>query len=146
MSEQFHPHTSGSVVSALMAHERGRPRFGHAAVPSETRDDIPDQIITALRARRLRVFEMGTAAVITDAGVEGRIRLRIDDGRWSLATVEASVIALLLTVDPDLPHASTFAHAFRRAAVDAELKVEALNAWSRAVRPTEDLEDGGAAA
>lgn len=118
------------VCRLLCTHERRRH---FAAAPGETvatdpRDHIPDQVLAALRRPRIGVFEIGAAAVIGHAGVEGRVRLRIGDGRWSLATIEASIVAVLLQVEPDLRGADRFAAAFRLAAVMAEQKVAEVHA------------------
>lgn len=134
-------------IAGALANAPAAARTAHAPVPwpartpltfavgpaADARDHIPTEILAALRppGGRLRVFQIAPAAVIGQAGVEGRVRLRIDDGRWSLATVEASIIALLLTVDADVPHAQAFARAFRRAAIDAEARVDAVNAQAR---------------
>lgn len=130
MSEHLHHlATSGSVAAPWPP--RSAPRFAVSPAEAPARDHIPDEILAALRA--CRIFDIGSAAVVGHAGIEGRVRVRIDDGRWSLATLEASVIALLLTVEADLPHADLFAAAFRRAAVDAECKVMAVHALAEGV-------------
>lgn len=92
----------------------------------DPRDGIADEITHALKRRGLRVFDLRTAAVIGQAGTEGRIRVRIDDGRWSLSPLEASIVALMIRLDPALPHADLYADAFCLAATQAENKVEAI--------------------
>lgn len=104
--------------------------------------DHASAIIAALRDRPMRDFQLGTAAMVTDAGVEGRIVVRIDGRRWSLATIEASLVALLIRLEPALRGHDLFADAFCLAATEAENKVEAVHAWSRRIRPTVDIEDG----
>lgn len=105
----------------------------------DPRDGIPDEITHALKRRDLRVFDLRTAAVIGAAGTEGRVRVRIDDGRWALSPFEASIVALMIRLDPGLPHADLYADAFCLAATQAENKVEAVYIGSR-------LNDAGARA
>lgn len=105
-----------------------------AAVPDDRgdpRDGIPDEIIFALKRRDLRVFDLRTAAVIGAAGTEGRVRVRIDDGRWALSPFEASIVALMIRLDPAIAHADLYADAFCLAATQAENKVEAVYIGSR---------------
>jgi len=156
MLETTHPHTtshaeaSGSVarqVAAAMSAAATAPFPTFAAAPvDDARDHVPDQVLSALRRSRIRVFEIGAAAVVGPGGIEGRVRLRIDNGRWSLATIEASIVAILLQVEPELRGADRFAAAFRLAAVMAEQKVAEVHAWSHQIRPTTDIEDDGVAA
>jgi hypothetical protein len=101
------------------------------ATSTDPRDGIPDEIIDALKARDLRVFDLRTAAVIGAGGTEGRIRVRIDDGRWSLSPLEASIVALMIRLAPDLSHADLYADAFCLSAVQAENKVEAVYIGAR---------------
>lgn len=145
-----HSDASGSVARQVAAAIRDTlpapfPTFAAAPV-DDARDHIPDQILSALRRPRIRVFEIGAAAVVGAAGIEGRVRLRIDHQRWSLATIEASILAILLQVEPDLRGSDRFAAAFRLAAVMAEQKVAQVHAWSHQIRPTTDIEDDGVAA
>ncbi len=121
------------------------PTFAAAPV-DDLRDHVPDQVLSALRRARIRVFEIGSAAVVGAGGIEGRVRLRIDHQRWSLATIEASIVAILLQVEPDLRGSDRFAAVFRLAAVMAEQKVAEVHAWSHQIRPTTDIEDDGVAA
>lgn len=105
-----------------------------AAGPDEhgdPRDGIPEEIIHALKRRGLRVFDLRAAAVIGQAGTEGRIRVRIDDGRWSLSPFESSIVALMIRLDPDVIHADLYADAFCLAAIQAENKVEAVYIGAR---------------
>ena len=123
---------------AVDPHDRGDPR-----------DGIPDKITGALKRRGLRVFDLRTAAVIARLGdvgsggpvradehrpasvTEGRVRVRIDDGRWALSPFEASIVTLMIRLDPDLRHANLYADAFCLAAVQAENKVAAVHIGTR---------------
>jgi hypothetical protein len=111
---------SDAAPWAVDPHDRGDPR-----------DGIPDEIIHALKLRALRVFDLRTAAVIGAAGTEGRVRVRIDDGRWALSPFEASIVALMIRLDPAIAHADLYADAFCLAATQAENKVEAVYIGSR---------------
>lgn len=121
------------AAMALLAEEREHDWDGPAVpcmaqdVRDDPRDLVPSEIIDALTARAVRVFDLRTAAVIGHAGVEGRIRVRIDDARWSLSPLEASLVAVLLRLGMGLAHADLFADAFCRAAIQAENKVEAVH-------------------
>lgn len=107
--------------------------------------DVAGEIALALRDGPMRTFHLATAAVVGRTGIEGRVVLRMNGSTWSLAPIEASLVAILLRLEPQLRGADLFADAFCLASREAEAKVDAVHAWSRSIRPTEDLEDGAAA-
>lgn len=120
------PSTLATTESVVPAWDAPVDPFTH-----DPRDVIPDEIIAALKARGLHRFDLRTAAVIGAAGVEGRIRVRIDDGRWSLCPLEASIVALMVRLDPDLSHADLYADAFCLGARQADNAVEAVHLQAR---------------
>lgn len=107
--------------------------------------DVAGEIVLALRDGPMQSFHLATAAVVGGAGVEGRVVLRMRGETWSLAPIEAALVAILLRLEPLLRGADLFADAFCLASREAEAKVDAVHAWSRRIRPTEDIEDGAAA-
>ncbi|WP_303713756.1 hypothetical protein [Brevundimonas naejangsanensis] len=107
------------------------------AVPVVSIDDELLDIIALLHTAPIRSFDLSTAAVITGPFIEGRVCIRMDGRSWSLPTVSCSVLALLVRLERSLRACDLFADAFNAAVVQAEAKVDAVNAWSARVRPTE---------
>lgn len=107
-------------------------------------EDVAGEIIACLRSGPIRDFDISTAAIVGKAGIEGRVIVRFGkDGASqvrSLATIEASLTAILLRLEPDLRGHHLFADAFCLAAQEAENKVDAVHAWSRSIRPTDEAE------
>jgi len=100
-------------------------------------EDVSSEIIRHLLSGPLYDFDIQTRAVVSDAGVEGRVIVRFDGKVRSLATIEASLTAILLRPEPALRGHELFADAFCLAATQAENKVDAVHAWSRGIRPTD---------
>jgi len=107
------------------------------AVPVISIDDDLLDIIARLHTAPIRSFDLSTAAVITGPFIEGRVCIRMDGRSWSLPTVSCSVLALLVRLERSLRACDLFADAFNAAVVQAEAKVDAVNAWSARVRPTD---------
>ena len=120
----YRPPTSESVVGGHSACAGGR--------------ELSD-IVTALRDGPLAGFDMGATAIVGPAGVEGRVWLRADGRTYSLTTLDASLVALLLRLEA-FRAADTIADALITAATNAEGKVEAIHRWSGRVRPVDDGE------
>lgn len=102
-------------------------------------DDVFAQIRHALAATPLIGFDMGSAAVVGDAGIEGRVWIRANGQTWTLTVLDAATFAIVMRVD-DMRGAAMLADAFALAAQDAERRVAAIHAWSGRIRPTEDVE------
>ncbi len=133
------PHVStpaaGPAPSTLAA--AFAPAAFPGAVPVVSIDDDLLEIIAQLHSAPIRSFDLSTAAVISGPFIEGRVCIRMDGRSWSLPTVSCSVLALLVRLERDLRACDLFADAFNAAVAQAEAKVDAVNAWSARVRPTE---------
>lgn len=128
------PDRTAHAVRAL--HPSSVPLFGQ----TDAGDQAADEIITALVAGGMRDFHLDTAAVITGAIIEGRVRVRMDGRIWSVPTLETALLALRIRLEPGLRAADLFADAFALASIEAEAKVAAVHDWSAGIRPTEDVE------
>jgi hypothetical protein len=106
---------------------------GLGAVPPRQTRQL--DIIALLHTAPIRSFDLSTAAVVTGPFIEGRVCIRMDGRSWSLPTVSCSVLALLVRLERSLRACDLFADAFNAAVVQAEAKVDAVNAWSARVRP-----------
>ena len=128
--------TSASDAHAVRAANETRDAFPGAVPVISIDDDLLD-IIALLHTAPIRSFDLSTAAVITGPFIEGRVCIRMDGRSWSLPTVSCSVLALLVRLERSLRACDLFADAFNAAVVQAEAKVDAVNAWSARVRPTD---------
>lgn len=102
-------------------------------------DPVFEEIVAALWKTPLLGFDMGSAVVVGAAGVEGRVWVRANGRTWTLGSLDASLLALLIRLEPRRG-SDLFADAFARASLEAEKRVAAVHAWSGRVRPTEDGE------
>lgn len=135
----FQPSTAPTTTSdahAVRVANAAQDAFP-GAVPVVSIDDELLDIIALLHTAPIRSFDLSTAAVITGPFIEGRVCIRMDGRSWSLPTVSCSVLALLVRLERSLRACDLFADAFSAAVVQAEAKVDAVNAWSARVRPTE---------
>lgn len=128
--------TSTSDAHAVRAANETRDALPGAVPVISIDDDLLD-IIALLHTAPIRSFDLSTAAVITGPFIEGRVCIRMDGRSWSLPTVSCSVLALLVRLERSLRACDLFADAFNAAVVQAEAKVDAVNAWSSRVRPTD---------
>lgn len=117
------------------------PSPAHAVRPAllHPTDPVFAEIITALSATPLLGFDMGATVIVGDAGIEGRVWVRANGQTWTLTSLDASLIALLVRLEP-FRCAEMFADAFVQASLEAERRVAAVHAWSGRIRPTEDGE------
>jgi len=117
MAEHSQPPPSKSVVYADAAHG--------------VRDDLPAEIIAALKARGLRRFDLRTMAFVSAAGVEARVILRcgglIGVRVWAIPTADAAVLAILVRLQPDLRAADLFADALSAAVIEGEARLSAIH-------------------
>lgn len=97
------------------------------------------EVVAALRDGPLRGFDMGATAVVGETSIEGRVWLRADGQLWTLTTLDASLLALLVRMER-FRAADLLADALVRASIDAERRVDAIHRWSGRIRPTEDGE------
>lgn len=130
-------HVSVSASLRLEASPAAQAHDFPGAVPVISIDDDLLDIIALLHTAPIRSFDLSTAAVITGPFIEGRVCIRMDGRSWSLPTVSCSVLALLVRLERSLRACNLFADAFNAAVVQAEAKVDAVNAWSSRVRPTD---------
>jgi len=136
-------------LTAIPAHGVRQPvlhpadEAAQAARVRDVRDsreqDLFADIIRALKTGPLVGFDMGSTAVVGAAGVEGRVWIRADGRVFTLTTLDASLLALLVRIDA-MRGADLFADALVRGSIDAERRVEAIHHWSGRIRPTEDAE------
>jgi len=133
----FQPSTAPTTTSDAHAVRAATAHDFPGAVPVVSIDDELLDIIALLHTAPIRSFDLSTAAVITGPFIEGRVCIRMDGRSWSLPTVSCSVLALLVRLERSLRACDLFADAFNAAVVQAEAKVDAVNAWSARVRPTE---------
>lgn len=117
------------------------PSRAHAVRPAilAPSDPVFAEIIAALSATPLLGFDMGATVIVGDAGVEGRVWVRANGQTWTLTSLDASLIALMLRLEP-FRAAGMFADAFVQASLQAERRVAAVHEWSGRIRPTEDGE------
>lgn len=103
--------------------------------PRPTTDDLPAEIIAALKARGLRRFDLRTTAFVSAAGAEARVVLRcgglIGPRVWSLHPADAGVLAILLRLESDLRAADLFADALSAAVIEGERRLSAIHALQR---------------
>lgn len=102
-------------------------------------DDLPaaGEIIACMTQGQVRTFALVTAAVVEAGRIEGRVVVRMNGQSWPLSTCDAALIAILVRLERQVRWADLFADALQAASKQAELKVEALHAWSRHIRPTD---------
>lgn len=115
------------------------PPSAHAVRPAPASDDVFARIRHALAVSPLLGFDMGSAAIIDDGQIAGRVWVRAGGQTFTLTTLDAATFAIVMRCD-DMRGAAMFADAFALAAQDAERRVEAVHAWSGRIRPTEDVE------
>lgn len=103
--------------------------------PQPASADQPSDIIAVLKARGLRSFDVRTTAFVSAAGAEARVVLRtgglIGPRVWTLAPLEAAVLAILLRLEPDLRAADLFAAALSAAVIEGEARLSAIHALQR---------------
>jgi hypothetical protein len=116
--------------------DMGRP----LADAPDAADRMAMDILSALKTGPLRGFDIRTAAVVEGAAVEAQIIVKYDGQVRHLTPLDSAALACVVRLEPGLRGASVFADAFRMAAIEASAKVDAVHAWSRGIRPTEDAE------
>jgi hypothetical protein len=96
-----------------------------------TAGDAPNEIWTVLRTCGLRDLGLRAAAFTTAAGAEARILVRLDTDqgvrKWSLAPLDASVLAIILRADDRLRAGERIAAALCRGVQDAEDRLADLH-------------------
>ncbi len=119
------PSIAGQIRDALRAADQGQARRREA----DEATDVHTEIIAALTHGPIRAFDLGSTVMVTAAGVEGRVWLRADGRTWSLALVDAAVLALLLRLEAGLRCGPLVADACGLAIRQASAKVDAIHAW-----------------
>lgn len=128
-------------VTPIDAHAVRAPEPFWAAVPSDRDADAAlDRLLTALRRDALEVFDIVSTAVVSGDRIEARVVVHLNGVNYPLGAADASVASILMRLEPDIAAAERIADGLRLGARLACARVDALHAWSQAVRPTHEAE------